>query len=83
VIFYLKALFLKHNPKHALSFITRFNLEKTEIEEPSDYLIYSAIYHGLLTKELVMRKVVRKSPSNLQELMNKVEEFINKANVNR
>jgi hypothetical protein len=62
-------------------FITRLNLEKTEIEEPSDDLVYSAIYHGLLTSEPVMKKMARKPPNSLQELMNKVEEFINEADV--
>jgi hypothetical protein len=62
-------------------FITRLNLEKTEVEEPSDDLVYSAIYHGLLTSEPVMKKMARKPPSNLQEMMNKVEEFINEADI--
>ncbi|XP_059450815.1 uncharacterized protein LOC132181583 [Corylus avellana] len=71
----------QHSDETLKQFITRFNLEKTEIEEPSDDLIYSAIYHGLLTKEPVMRKMARIPPSNLQELMSKVQEFINEADV--
>ncbi|XP_059439812.1 uncharacterized protein LOC132172342 [Corylus avellana] len=71
----------QRNDETLKQFITRFNLEKTEIEEPSDDLVYSAIYHGLLTKEPVMKKMARRPPGDLQELMSKVEEFINEADV--
>ncbi|XP_059446525.1 uncharacterized protein LOC132178084 [Corylus avellana] len=71
----------QRNDETLKQFITRFNLKKTEIEEPSDDLIYLAIYHGLLTKEPVMRKMAQKPTSNLQELMSKVQEFINEADV--
>lgn len=69
----------QRNGETLKQFITRFNLEKTGIDDPTDVLIYSAIYHGLSTKESVMRKLARRLPSNLQELMSKVEEFINEA----
>jgi hypothetical protein len=62
-------------------FITRLNLEKIKIEEPSNDLVYFLIYHKLLTSEPEMKKMARKPPSNLQEMMNKVEEFINEADV--
>ena len=39
--------------------------------------MYSAIYHKLSTKEPVMRKMPQRPLSNLQELISKVEEFIN------
>jgi len=40
-------------------------------------MIFAAIYQGISPYEPLMKKLVRKQPSTLQSLMDKVEEFIN------
>jgi hypothetical protein len=40
-------------------------------------MIFAAIYQGISPEEPLMKKLVRKQPSTLHSLMDKVEEFIN------
>ncbi|XP_059431557.1 uncharacterized protein LOC132165069 [Corylus avellana] len=58
-------------------FMIRFNTNKLKGEDPTDGVIFSAIYNGISTKEPVARKIARRQLNNLQELLDKVEEFIN------
>jgi hypothetical protein len=58
-------------------FMARFNREKVTVEDPTKDMIFAAIYQGISPDEPLMKKLVRKQPSTLQGLMDKVEEFIN------
>ncbi|XP_059434176.1 uncharacterized protein LOC132167275 [Corylus avellana] len=58
-------------------FMIRFNTEKLKVENPTDGVIFSAVYNGISPDEPVARKIARKQPNTLQELLDKVEEFIN------
>jgi len=40
-------------------------------------MVFAAIYQGILPDEPLMKKLARKQPSTLQDLMDKVEEFSN------
>ena len=55
----------------------RFNLEKLMVEDPIDGVVFSAIYQGISPNEPMMRKLAWRQPNNLQNLLDKVEEFIN------
>jgi ubiquinone/menaquinone biosynthesis C-methylase UbiE len=57
--------------------MARFNRDKVTVEDPTEDMIFAAIYQGISPKEPLMKKLVRKQPSSLQGLMDKVEEFIN------
>jgi len=58
-------------------FMGRFNREKATVEDPTDDMIFAAIYQGISPEEPLMKKLVRKQLNTLQGLMDKVEEFIN------
>jgi hypothetical protein len=58
-------------------FMAWFNREKAMVEDPTEDMIFAAIYQRISTEEPLMKKLVRKQPSTLQALMDKVEEFIN------
>jgi hypothetical protein len=58
-------------------FMARFNQEKVTVEDSTEDMVFAAIYQGISPEELLMKKLVRKQPSTLQGLMDKVEEFIN------
>jgi hypothetical protein len=58
-------------------FMARFNREKATVEDPTEDMIFAAIYQGISPEEPLMKKLIRKQPSTLQGLMDKVEEFIN------
>jgi hypothetical protein len=47
------------------------------VEDPTDDMIYVALYQGLSPEEPLMKKLARKQPDTLQGLMNIVEKFIN------
>jgi len=57
--------------------MARFNREKVTVEDPTKDMVFAAIYQGISLEEPLMKKLVRKQPSTLQSLMDKVEEFIN------
>jgi ubiquinone/menaquinone biosynthesis C-methylase UbiE len=57
--------------------MARFNREKATVEDSTKDMIFAAIYQGISPEEPLMKKFVRKQPSTLQGLMDKVEEFIN------
>jgi hypothetical protein len=57
--------------------MARFNREKVTVEDLTEDMVFAAIYQGISPEELLMKKLVRKQPSTLQGLMDKVEEFIN------
>jgi hypothetical protein len=57
--------------------MARFNREKAMVEDPTKDMIFTAIYQGISPEEPLMKKLVRKQPSTLQGLMDKVDEFIN------
>ena len=48
-----------------------------KVENPIDGVIFFVIYQGISLEEPVMRKLARRQLGNLQDLLNKVEEFIN------
>jgi len=54
-----------------------FNQEKVTIEDSTKDMIFAAIFQGILPKEPLMKKLVRKQQSILQGLMDKIEELIN------
>jgi hypothetical protein len=58
-------------------FMAQFNREKVTVEDPTEDMIFAVIYKRISPKEPLMKKLVRKQPSTLQGLMDKVEEFIN------
>jgi hypothetical protein len=58
-------------------FMARFNREKVTVEDPTDDMIFVAIYQGISPNEPLKKKLVLRQPSTLQGLMDKVEEFIN------
>jgi hypothetical protein len=57
--------------------MARFNREKVTVEDPTEDMVFAAIYQGISPEEPLMKKLVRKQLSTLQGLMDKVEEFIN------
>jgi hypothetical protein len=48
-----------------------FNTKKLKVEDPTDGVIFFAIYNGISPEELVMRKIERRQPGILQELLDK------------
>jgi hypothetical protein len=58
-------------------FMARLNLEKMAVEDHTDDMVFVALYQGLFPEGPLMKKLVRKQPSTLQGLIDKVEEFIN------
>jgi hypothetical protein len=58
-------------------FMAWFNREKVTVEDPTEDMIFATIYQGISPEEPLMKKLVRKQPSTLQGLMDRVEEFIN------
>jgi hypothetical protein len=58
-------------------FMARFNRERVTVEDPTEDMVFAAIYQGISPDEPLTKKLVRKQPSTLQGLMDKVEEFIN------
>ena len=58
-------------------FMIRFNVEKLKVEDFIDGVIFFAVYNGISPDEPVMRKITQRQSTNLQELLDKVEEFIN------
>jgi hypothetical protein len=57
--------------------VTSFNREKMVVEEPTEDMVYAALYQDILPEEPLMKKLARKQPSTLHGLMDKVEEYIN------
>jgi hypothetical protein len=47
------------------------------IEDPNDQMMFAALYQSILPGGALMNNFIRKQPSTLDDLMNKVEEFIN------
>jgi len=58
-------------------FMAWFNREKITIEDLTEDMVFVAIYQGISPEEPPMKKLARKQPSNLEGLMDKVEELIN------
>ena len=58
-------------------FMIWFNTEKLKVEDPDEGVIFSAIYNGISSNEPMAWKIERRQLENLQELLDKVEEFIN------
>jgi hypothetical protein len=55
----------------------QFNTEKLKVEDLDEGVIFSAIYNGISPYEPMARKIACRQPENLQELLDKMEEFIN------
>jgi hypothetical protein len=53
------------------------NREKMAVEDPTEDMVFSALYQVISPKEPLVKKLAQKQPSTLQGLMDKVEEFIN------
>jgi hypothetical protein len=47
------------------------------VEDLNEGVVFSAIYNGISPDEPIERKIARRQSDNLQELLDKVEEFIN------
>jgi hypothetical protein len=56
--------------------VARFNQEKMAVEDPTEDMVYAALYQGISHVEPLMKKLARKQPPTLQGLRNKVEEYI-------
>jgi hypothetical protein len=46
------------------------------VEDPTEDMVYAALYQGISHVEPLMKKLARKQPPTLQGLRNKVEEYI-------
>jgi hypothetical protein len=73
---YLLSLHQRSN-ESLKEFMAQFNREKVTVEDPTEDMVFAAIYQGISLEEPLMKKLVRKQPSTLQGLMDKIEEFIN------
>jgi hypothetical protein len=58
-------------------FMVQFNTEKLKVEDPTNGVLFFAIYNGISLEEPIARKIARRQLDSLQELLDKVEEFIN------
>lgn len=67
----------QRNNKTLKEFIARFNLEKITVEDPTDDMVFVALYKGISPEGPLMKKLAWKQPSALQVLRDKIEEFIN------
>jgi hypothetical protein len=67
----------QHKNETLKEFVTRFNREKMAVEDPTEDMVYVALYQAISPKEPLMKKLARKQPSTLQGLMDKVDEYIN------
>jgi hypothetical protein len=47
------------------------------VKEPTEDMVYAALYQDISPEEPLMKKLARKQRSTLQGLMDKVEEYIN------
>jgi hypothetical protein len=45
--------------------MARFNREKVAVKNPTEDMIFAAIYQGISPDELLMKKLVRKQPITL------------------
>jgi hypothetical protein len=52
-------------------------MEKLKVEDPTNGMVFYAIYQGISPIEPMMRKLARRQPDNIQNLLDKVDEFIN------
>jgi len=66
----------QHSNETLKEFVAWFNWEKIAVEDPIKDMVYATLYQGISPGELLMRKLAWKQPSNLQSLMDKVEEYI-------
>jgi hypothetical protein len=67
----------QHSNETFKEFMALFNREKMTVEDPTEDMVFAAIYQRISPKNPLMKKLARKQPSTLQGLMDKVEEFIN------
>jgi hypothetical protein len=58
-------------------FMAQFNREKIKIKDPTEDVVFTAIYQGISPEESLMKKLAQKQLSTLQDLTDKIEEFIN------
>jgi hypothetical protein len=55
----------QHSNETLKEFMAWFNQEKIMVENPTDDMVFAAIYHGISPKEPLMKKLARKQPSTL------------------
>jgi len=67
----------QHNNETLKEFMARFNWGKITVKDPTEDMVFAAIYQGISPEEPLMKKLSQKQPSTLQSLMDKVEELIN------
>jgi hypothetical protein len=58
-------------------FMAQFNREKITIKDSTEDVVFTAIYQGISPEESLMKKLAQKQLSTLQNLTDKIEEFIN------
>jgi len=58
-------------------FMAQFNREKIKIKDKTEDVVFTAIYQGISPEESLMKKLAQKQLSTLQDLTDKIEEFIN------
>jgi hypothetical protein len=59
------------------SYIMRFNQEKLSLDNVTDEMAFAALFQGIHPGGALMMELAKKQPDNLQEFMDKAEEFIN------
>ncbi|GLT55114.1 hypothetical protein SLA2020_282630 [Shorea laevis] len=55
----------------------RFNQEKLSLDSVTDEMAFAALFRGIHPGGALMMELAKKQPDNLQEFMDKAEEFIN------
>jgi hypothetical protein len=69
---------IRQGPKELLKdYLTRFNQEKLATESCTEEFVYCPLFKGIRKDEPLIANLARKSPQNLQEFMDGVDEFIN------
>jgi hypothetical protein len=73
---YLLTLHQRNN-ETLKEFRARYNREKMGVKDPTEDMVFVALYQIISPNEPLMKKLAQKQPSTLQGLMDKVKEFIN------
>jgi hypothetical protein len=69
---------IRQGPKESLKdYLARFNQEKLAIESCTEEFIFCALFQGIRKDRPLMADLARRPPLNLQEFMDKVDEFVN------
>jgi hypothetical protein len=71
-------IYIRQGPKELLKdYLAHFNQEKLATESRTKEFVYCPLFQGIRKDGPLMADLARKSPQNLQEFMDRVDEFIN------